>query len=226
MTRDSEQLVQDFIDLGREILRWDRRAAYGADWSRVAPSPPAIGLASPGFLGDDYCGVVLLGQNPGHGEHRGTAHRRWDRLLSAWRDEGTLQAYREAFRFYLQDFKQVVTWSSWSEPVLRAAGLKPRDVAYLNLGKSPLTENPPPRSRARIFEADWYWTRKQLELLDPLVVVAGGLAVADLLDQFWPDPPFGVIRQNRARSQNKAARAAQAGAIGRQIKEGLRRSEG
>ena len=57
-----DRLLQDFIDLGREILRWDRREAYGADWSLVAPSPPAIGLAQPGFLGEDYRGVVLLAQ--------------------------------------------------------------------------------------------------------------------------------------------------------------------
>lgn len=226
MTRDRERLVRDFIDLGREILRWDRRAAYGADWSRVAPSPPAIGFASPGFVGEHYRGVVLLAQNPGHGEHRGTAHRKWDQLLSAWRDEGTLQAYREAFGFYVQDFQQVVTWRSWSEPVLRAAGLSPRDIAYLNLGKSPLTGNPPPSSRARIFGADWYWTRKQLELLEPLVIVAGGLAVANLLEQFWRDPPFAVIAQNRARSQNRTIREAQASEIGRQIEEALRKSEG
>ena len=100
MARDRERLVRDFIDLGRDILRWDRRTAYGADWSHVAP-PPAISLASPGFLGEGYCGVVLLAQNPGHGEHRGGPHRRWDDLLAAWRDEGTLRAYREAFKFYL-----------------------------------------------------------------------------------------------------------------------------
>ena len=47
MARNRERLVRDFIDLGREILRWDRRSAYGADWSHVAP-PPAISLASPG----------------------------------------------------------------------------------------------------------------------------------------------------------------------------------
>ena len=222
MTQDRERLVRNFIDLGREILRWDRRAAYGPDWSRVALAPPAIGLASPGFLGEDYRGVVVLGQNPGHGEHRGGPHRRWDQLLAAWRDEGTLRAYREAFKFYVQDFQHVTTWTSWSEPLLRSAGLAPRDVAYLNLGKSPLTGNPPPSPRDHIFRADWYWTHKQLELLDPVVVVAGGLAVARLLAHFWPDPPFGVIPQNRARSQSKATR--QARKIGRQMKEAQRRA--
>ena len=220
-----DRLLQDFIDLGREILRWDRREAYGADWSLVAPSPPAIGLASPGFLGEDYRGVVLLAQYPGHGEHRGAAHRRWDRLLSAWRDQGTLEAYRESFKFYLQDFQQVVTWSRYSAPVLRAAGLKPHDVAYLNLGKSPLVGNPASRSRPvlRILKADWHWTRKQIEVLDPRVVVAGGLEVERVLHRFWLAPPFVVIPQNRDRSQNKATLAARTGEIGRQIREELRR---
>ena len=223
MTQDRERLVREFIYLGREILRWDRRAAYGPDWSRVAPSPPAIGLASPGFLGEAYRGVVLLAQNPGHGAQRSGPHRRWDQLLAAWRDEGTLQAYREAFEFYVQDFRHVTTWTSWSAPLLRASGLKLGDVAYLNLGKSPLAGNPPPSSRTRIFEADWYWTRRQLELLAPVVIVAGGLAVARLLARFWPSPPFVVIPQDRSRSQSKATREARAREIGRQVQEMLRK---
>ena len=78
-----EALLREFIRIGQEIMRWDRREAYGADFSRVAPSPPALGLASPGFLGRDYRGLVILGQNPGLGARRGSEHRIWDGLLTA-----------------------------------------------------------------------------------------------------------------------------------------------
>ena len=155
-------------------MRWDRREAYGADFSRVAPSPPALGLASPSFLGRDYRGLVVLGQNPGLGARRGSEHRIWDGLLTAWRDEGTTESYGKAFRFYLDDFQHVAAWRQWVEPVLLAADLSAHEVAYLNLGKSVLRKNEPPRSPDPIFEADWRWTRAQLDLLEPAIVLAGG----------------------------------------------------
>ena len=218
--KDTE-LLREFIRIGQDIMRWDRREAYGADWDRVAPSPPAIGLASPGFLGREYRGLVVLAQNPGLGAERGSEHRRWDRLLAAWRDEGTIAAYEEAFRFYLADFQHVAAWRQWVAPVLAAADLSAREVAYLNMGKSVLRQNEPPKARDRIFEADWRWTRAQLELLAPDVVLAGGKAVARLLNRYWPDPPFGVIAQDRARSQNTAARSARAREHGSRIKAAL-----
>ena len=202
-------------------MRWDRREAYGADWDRVALSPPALRLASPGFLGREYRGLVVLAQNPGLGAERGSEHRRWDRLLAAWRDEGTIAAYEEAFRFYLADFQHVAAWRQWVAPVLAAADLSAREVAYLNMGKSVLRQNKTPKARDRIFEADWRWTRVQLELLAPDVVLAGGKAVARLLNRYWPDPPFGVIAQDRARSQNTATRSARAREHGSEIKAAL-----
>lgn len=211
----------EFIRLGQEIMRWDRQGAYGADFTRVAPSPPALGVASPGFLGREYRGLVVLNQNPGLGARRGSEHRIWDRLLTAWRDEGTIEAYDEAFMFYLADFRHVAVWRQWVEPVLDAAGLGAHAVAYLNLGKSVLRKNEPPRARDPIFEADWRWTRAQLDLLEPDVVLAGGKAVANLLSRYWPNPPFDVIVQDRARSQNKATRAARAREHGDRIRAAL-----
>ena len=52
--RDNLPPMMNFPRPRQEILRWDRREAYGAAWNRGAPSPSAIGLASPGFLGPDY----------------------------------------------------------------------------------------------------------------------------------------------------------------------------
>ena len=215
--------LMEFIRLGQEIMRWDRQGAYGADFTRVAPSPPALGVASPGFLGREYRGLVVLNQNPGLGARRGSEHRIWDRLLTAWRDEGTIEAYDEAFKFYLADFRHVAVWRQWVEPVLDAAGLGAHAVAYLNLGKSVLRKNEPPKppkARDPIFEADWRWTRAQLDLLEPDVVLAGK-AVANLLSRYWPNPPFDVIVQDRARSQNKATRAARAREHGDRIRAAL-----
>jgi len=216
-----EALLREFIRIGQEIMRWDRREAYGADFSRVAPSPPALGLASPGFLGRDYRGLVILGQNPGLGARRGSEHRIWDGLLTAWRDEGTTESYGKAFRFYLDDFQHVAAWRQWVEPVLLAADLSAHEVAYLNLGKSVLRKNESPRSPDPIFEADWRWTRAQFDLLEPDIVLAGGKAVAKLLWQYWPNPPFAVVEQDRARSQNRATRAARARELGARIKAAL-----
>ena len=216
----NRKLLREFVQMGQEIMNWDRREAYGADWSRVAPSP-AIGLASPGFLGEEYADVVILAQNPGLGKGRDDAHREWDRLLNAWRDGGTIRAYRDAFEFYLEDFQQVAAWRNWVAPILDAAAISARSVAYLNLGKSVLRDNQTPKPQDPIFRADWHWTRAQLEMLEPIVVVAGGKAVADLLKDFWPNRPFQVIVQNRARSQNMATRVARAREIGTLIKREL-----
>ena len=216
-----EQSLNAFIRIGQDIMRWDRRKAYGSDYSRVAAGPPALSVASPGFLGHKYRGIVILNQNPGLGKLRGEAHRRWDGLLVAWRDQGTRQAYDATFEFYTRDFPQVQMWQQWVAPVLQAARLSVEEIGYLNIGKSVLIRNQPPRSGDVIFQADWSWTRQQLELLNPVVLVAGGRTVGALLDELWPSPPFEVVVQNRARSQNGQVRSQAAREIGERIRHTL-----
>ena len=214
--KDTE-LLQEFIRIGQDIMRWDRREAYGADWDRVAEAPPDLAFPPPGYLGPDYRGVVFLDSNPSSAPERRAEHGRWDALFEKWRDEGTTEAYDAVFEAYLRYFPTLQYWQREVAPILRAANLEPRQICYLNLSKSV----PRDKTTKPMFQTDWPWTRKQLDLLRPAIVVLGGKGVGKLFKEFWPDPPFGVIVQDRDRSQNTATRSARAREHGSRIKAAL-----
>ncbi|MDP6582333.1 MAG: hypothetical protein QF681_16895 [Vicinamibacterales bacterium] len=214
--------LADFVSLGQEILRCDWTAHYGKDASRVAPSPPALAYAQPGFLGGDYTGLVVVGQNPGVGadafwEKR---HRVWDPLLRAWRDEGTVSAYADFHRTWQTgDLPYWTVWWKWVEPVLSRISLNENHVAYLNLVKNQTSENRPPT--VGMYDADWMFTRRQLDVLNPKVVIAGGLAVERQIRKHWPDAPFRLVSQNRIRSQSEGDAQRQAAGIAAEVAAAL-----
>lgn len=212
------ELLQEFIRIGQDIMRWDRQEAYGADWDRVAEAPPDLALPPPGYLGSAYRGVVFLDSNPSSAPERRIAHHRWDILFERWRDEGAVEAYHAVFEAYLRYFPTLPYWQQWIEPVLGVAGLGPRDICYLNLSKSVPRDNKTSRG---IFHADWPWTRKQLDLLRPAIVVLGGKGVGKLFKELWPDSPLRIVVQDRIRSQKNSARRAQARRIAREIEAAL-----
>ncbi|HEX5480231.1 MAG TPA: hypothetical protein VFY79_10990 [Dehalococcoidia bacterium] len=220
MATDRRKL-REFVRAGQEMLACDWTAHYGADVSRIAPAPPAIRYAQPGFLGDDYRGIVVVNQNPGVGDSpdRAKMHRIWDGELEKWLRTGTIQSYEEVFRFWQRDLSNWPVWKQWIAPILAPSGLDERNVAYLNLCKNQTRRNVAPT--ASMYWADWRWTRRQLEILRPHTVVAGGKAVADLLTRFWPEAPFKVVEQNRIRSQNNATRAQQASEIARTLAKAI-----
>jgi hypothetical protein len=198
-------MLDNFVRVGQEILSCDWAARYGPGIARVAPSPPGIGYAQPGFLGRDYRGLVFVGQNPGAGALRADAHQLWKRVFRDWHEQGTVAAYSEAFRFWRDDLNAWPVWTQWIKPILERLSLTEDHIGYLNLCKNATTNNTPPT--AHMYRSDWAWTRQQLELLQPRVVVAGGVAVDKRLNTHWPTPPFIVLPQNRVRSQSRAERA-------------------
>lgn len=219
MPTDS-QMLDNFVRVGQEILSCDWAARYGPDIARVAPSPPGVGYAQPGFLGHNYRELVFIGQNPGVGADRADIHRRWERAFRTWHEQGTVAAYSEVFELWRRDLNAWPVWTQWIEPVLDRLGLTEDHIGYLNLCKNATSSNTPPT--AHMYRSDWAWTRQQLELLQPRVVVAGGVAVAERLDLHWPTPPFLVLSQNRERSQNQAARERQADALASELRSALR----
>ena len=204
-------------------MHWDRREAYGADWSRVAEAPPDLTVPVPGYLGPNYRGIVLLDMNPSSAPERRTAHREWDARFKRWRDEGTIEAYSAVFEAYLRYFPTLRYWKQKVQPVLRSAGITPREVCYLNLSKSAIRGNKQPTKG--IIRADWHWTDRQLQLLAPRFVVAGGKGVGHLLDGLMPNPRFEVRVQDRMQGQKSSVVTAEAGRIGRAIKAALAKNE-
>lgn len=215
--KDTE-LLQEFIRIGQDIMRWDRREAYGADWDRVAEAPPDLAFPPPGYLGPDYRGVVFLDSNPSSAPERRAEHGRWDALFEKWCDEGTVEAYDAVFEAYLRYFPTLQYWQREVEPILRAANLEPRQICYLNLSKSVPRDN---NTTKRILRIDWLWTRKQLDLLRPAIVVLGGKGVGNLFKEFWPDSPLRAVVQDRSKSQQGSAKRSQARRIAREIKAAL-----
>src|SRR4051794_11311804 len=111
-------MLDDFVRVGQEILSCDWAVRYGTDIARVAPSPPGVGYAQPGFLGRDYRGLVFVGQNPGVGADRADVHRLWERSFQTWHKQGTVAAYSEVFEFWRRDLKEWVVWTQWIKPIL------------------------------------------------------------------------------------------------------------
>lgn len=212
------ELLQGFIRIGQDILRWDRREAYGVDWSRVAEAPPDLSFPPPGYLGPDFTGVVLLDSHPSSATDRPAIHRKWDDLFRRWRDEGSAEAYDAVFEAYRWYFPTLQYWRRDVEPILNAANLGLREICYLNLSKSVPANN---KTSKRIFRADWYWTRQQLDLLQPAIVVMGGKGAGDLFKEFWPDSPLRIAVQDRIRSRTGSARRGQARRIAREIEAAL-----
>jgi len=217
-----QKLLRDFVTLGQEILKCDWRQHYGSDFGRVAPSPPGIAYAQPGFVADDYRGVVLVGQNPGVGDtpDRARAHRVWDKHLEPWATGGGVEDYRAVLALWLRDLSNWAVWHQWCAPLLQRSGLTVQNIGYLNIVKNQTTKNGAPT--ARMYEADWRWTQRQLEVLQPRIVIAGGKAVGDVINRYWRNAPFEVVVQNRIRSQNSEARTRQARGISERIVEALR----
>jgi hypothetical protein len=202
MPTDSKML-DNFVRMGQEILSCDWTSYYGSDFTRVAPSPPGVGYAQPGFVGRDYRGLVFVGQNPGVGAGRADEHRLWKREFQKWHDQGTVAAYTDVFQFWRRDLNEWDVWKTYIKPVLHHLGFTEDHIGYLNLCKNATTTNTSPTPH--MYRSDWAWTRRQLELLEPRVVVAGGKEVAKQLNKRlttdWPAPSFIVLPQNRARAR-------------------------
>lgn len=222
-------LIQDFVELGREIIAFDRTTAFGDDYKRVSVSP-GTSHAQPGFMGHHFAGVVVLGQNPGEGNFGPWLKDNWelDRLLEAWERRADISAYDAAFAFFLRTFANSPGWRDWVGPILQAGKISIEEVAVLNLVKVPTKKNRNPTSR--IYRSDWQWTEKQLDLLQPKIVVAGGVEVSRQLDRRYPNPPFVVHVQNRAKAipglsfdQLLGRRKQEADSIGTAIRAALAR---
>ena len=219
MPTDSKML-DDFVRVGQEILSCDWAAHYGRhDIARVAPSPPGVGYAQPGFLGRDFRGLVFVGQNPGVGADRADVHRRWERAFRMWHDHGRVAAYLETFQFWQSDLNAWPVWTQWIKPILDRISLTEDHIGYLNLCKNATSTNTPPT--ARMYRSDWAWTRQQLDLLQPRVVVAGGLSVDRKLNTLWPSRSCMVLPQNRERSQSRAERDREADMLASDIRKAL-----
>ncbi len=208
--------AQRFAALGAELLARAPIAAYrGVD--HVALDP--ITLAQPGFCGIDYRGLTIVGLNPGRGTGDAAARlRRWNDAYMRWRDSGW-SGYEEALGYWKSDIERWRVWNQWIAPVLSVAGVSADEIAYLNLVKVPTANDQKPT--VRLLDVDWPWTRQQLELLDPTIVLAGGVAVSDEIRKRWPSIPFELITQNRARSQNTRTREEQARGIGLAINRAI-----
>jgi len=212
-------MLDNFVRVGQEILSCDWAAHYGPDIARVAPSPPGVGYAQPGFIGRDYRGLVFIGQNPGVGANRADVHRLWKQAFQKWHEQGTVAAYAEVFEFWRRDLHEWIVWTQWIKPVLDRLNLSEDHIGYLNLCKNATSANTPPTGR--MYRSDWEWTRRQLDFLRPRVVVAGGVAVFNQLSTLSPAPPAKVLSQNRERSQNQAERDRQADVLASAIRKAL-----
>ena len=205
------QLVR-FIELGQQIIALDRQAELGRDFSRVAVQPPSVGVAQPGFMGAEYKGLVILGRNPGTGDNRPSRYgfesklAEWHRALEKWRDLGSLQAYMSAFDCWMGDLKEWRVWSMYVEPILDRLQIDPSNIAYLNLFQSPTIANT--RPTPRMFRIGWTWTKRQLDILAPKAVIAGGKDVGAQLRAQWSKPSCEILVQDRNRSLNTQARLA------------------
>lgn len=188
-----------FIELGRDIIAFDRTRAFGGDHRHVSLSP-GTSRAQPGFMGHTFSGTVIVGQNPGEGNFGTWAkdNRELDGLLGAWHEQGTLQAYDAAFSFFRRTFANSPGWHDWVAPILLAGNISLEHIAVLNLVKVPTRQNRKPTSV--MYREDWQWTKKQLDLLTPTVVVAGGVEVHRQITRRYADPPFALHLQNRARA--------------------------
>jgi hypothetical protein len=205
MPTDS-QMLDNFVRVGQEILSCDWEVLYGSDIVSVAPSPPGVGYAQPGFLGCDYRGLVFIGQNPGVGAGRSDVHRLWERAFRKWHDEGSVAAYSEVFQLWQRDLHAWDVWKTYIKPILDHLGFTEDHIGYLNLCKNATTGNNKPT--ARMYRSDWEWTGQQLKLLQPRAVVAGGKEVAIQLNRLWPAPSCLVRPQNRARARPGLSYAA------------------
>ena len=205
MATSDEKLLQ-FVALGREIIQRRPDAAYGADSSRVAPSPPAVRLPQPGFAGDQYADIAIINQNPGWGGKRfrdgritvqSIAH--WGDVLERWARDGTIDAYAAAYRLWAQDTGGWRVWNRWIQPMLEPAGLGREHIAYLNLVFSPTAGNKPPTDH--MYEADFPLVARQIEILSPSIVIAGGKKVGDKIQEFGGFPGATLLIQNRVQNR-------------------------
>jgi hypothetical protein len=200
----TEETINRFVSIGQELLQRDS-AVYGAAVSDAVLEP--ITVAQPGWVGPDYRGVVLIGQNPGRGTGDATARlKRQNDAYLAWRDNGR-PGYEQALKLLMADVLNWRVWNQWVRPLLSRARLSAGQVGYLNLVKVPTVDDKKPT--AAMFKIDWPWTLRQLEALEPRVVVAGGVAVATELEKRRAPQPFELLTQNRVRSQNQATRDRQ-----------------
>lgn len=208
------EMIDEFIALGASIIREALPARYGADGRFVPEAPPAVGTPQPGFVGRRYRGVVILAPHPGEGGRasREPVHRVWDQVIAAWSANPSSETYDAVLRLWAEDREEWgPVWTRWTEPVLRGAGLAPDEVAFLNLIKNPLISNTSPLAQRRMAAVDWDWTKRQLDLLKPRAVVAGGKLVSEFLRSRVGND-FAVREQNRA-----IARAGVVGASRREI---------
>ena len=211
-------MLEDFIKLGRQIINFDYESAYGSDYRRVS-TYPAVALPQPGFVGHSYKGVVILGLNPGEGAFRSwpELNREFGDLIQGWGRRADVATYNRVFSFFLGNFANSPTWDGWTRLVLEAASISVEDIALLNLVKVATKGDAKPTSK--MFAVDWEWTRKQLDVLQPKVVVAGGVAVLEQFNRRWIGiPPFQVHEQNRRRSIPGPSRRQQAQLIAEAIR--------
>ena len=213
----SRSIRRTFVALGQRMLQVDLADHYGKGMPLIHTGQGAVVLPQPGFVGEAYPGLVIIGSNPGRGKNRAKAHRCWNDALGRWRAEGTIDAYRAVHELWLRDREAWNAWRDWVAPVLLAANLTAENIAYVNMVKMPTAKNKA-RPDAVLVDTDWPWTRRQLHVLKPVVVLVGGIGISEALFKKWSEPDAVVLVQNRYRRLRRAQRRDNAQRLGTEIR--------
>jgi hypothetical protein len=158
-TTISVQALSRFVELGRDILRTDQL-------SHNRGRLPKFRGFQPGFMPLKKAKLLIISCYPSFGTlERSPAREAEEKTLGEWRDAGSLEAYRAAYKTFLRDFVNWKITRKYVSRVLEVVQVANDEIAWLDVIKAPLQANSPQALIQELAPRDLPWLHQQIEIV-------------------------------------------------------------
>jgi hypothetical protein len=214
--------------LWREILRTDPKDLFRDEFKKILPRHKYDKLPQPGFVGFEYepGGLLFLGMNPGSAHATGGRGPRdeifYQCLLDLLEvdDKYILEEFDKFNGYLLFCINKWKLFNNYIKPALRRFETRLSSIAFLNILHWRTQSDVNPR---RLYEINWNkYTRKQIEALQPGVIIVLGKNAAKWFKEKWAKenvvPDVVVEYITRERNISKKERENEIKRIRRRLK--------
>ena len=214
-----QDTVAAFATLGASIINLDRNTRYeqiGA-LSKRPLEPGYIPVARPAR-------IVNVSYYPNESEMDTDAYRSLQATFFRWAIEGTAEAYEASYADWLAALPAFPFHRDFVRPLFDEIGVADSEFAWLPLIKAPLP------ARSTVPDDDIFSDRillwDQLSLLKPAIILAQGMAAADVVRPMCEDKfPHRLVLQKIGRFGTKAAKKVEHERVIAELREALGQTE-
>ena len=214
-TASYSKTVETFAELGAKIINLDRNTHYEfiGGLSKRPLEPGYIPIERPAR-------IVTVSYYPNETELDTDAYKASRASFFIWAVSGTSEAYEASYKDWLAALPSFPFHRDFVRPLFNELGVADTEFAWLPLVKAPLP------ARSTVPDDDVFSDRillwDQLALLRPAIILAQGMAAADVVKPMCEDKfPHTLVVQKIGRFGTKAAKIAEHERVIRELSSAL-----